>query len=80
VPSKASPIALAERNAAWHVAFAKERWRERHGGKQVPSVETNKMIKAAIEEAAKVFKVPVDTIKASNIGNLLKNRQVVVRK
>jgi hypothetical protein len=37
------------------------------------------MIKVAIEEAAKTFNVPVSAIYESNIRNLLKNRQVVVR-
>jgi hypothetical protein len=46
----------------------------------VPSVIiTNKMIMVVIKEAAKTFKVPVSAIYESNIHNLLKNRQVVVR-
>ena len=39
----------------------------------------NKMIKVVIEEAVKTLKVPVSAIYESNIHNLLKNRQVVVR-
>ena len=79
VPSEAPAVAQAERNAAWLVAFAQNGWRKRNGRKRVPGVVTNEMIKVAIEQAAKTFKVPVSAIYASNIRNLLKNRQVVVR-
>jgi hypothetical protein len=79
VPSEALAAAQAERNAAWLVAFAQKSWRKRNGRKRVPGVVTNEMIKVAIEEAAKTFKVPVSAIYEGNIRNLLKNRQVVVR-
>jgi hypothetical protein len=79
VPSEAPAAAQAERSAALLVAFAQKGWRKRNGRKRVPGVVTNEMIKVAIEEAAKTFKVPVSAIYASNIRNLLKNRQVVVR-
>jgi hypothetical protein len=79
VASEAPPAAQAERNAAWLVAFAQKGWLKRNGRKRVRGVVTNEMIKFAIQEAAKTFKVPMSTIYASNIRNLLKNRQVVVR-
>ena len=56
-----------------------ERLVQENGRIRVPSVITNKMIMVVIEEAAKTFKVPVSAIYESNIHNLLKNRQVVVR-
>jgi hypothetical protein len=53
--------------------LAQEQWA--HTG-----CRANKMIKVVIEEGAKTFfKVPVSAIYESNIHNLLKNRQVVVR-
>jgi hypothetical protein len=70
---------MRRRHAGWLVAFVQKGWRKRNGRKRVPGVVTNEMIKVAIEEAAKTFKVPVSAIYASNIRNLLKNRQVVVR-
>ena len=79
VASGAPAAAQAERNAAWLVAFAQKGWLKRNGRKRVPGVVTNEMIKVAIEEAAKTFKVPVSAIYESNIRNLLKNRRVVVR-
>ena len=79
VASEAPAAAQAERNAAWLVAFAQKGWLKRNGRKRVPGVVTNEMTKVAIEQAAKTFKVPMSTIYASNIRNLLKNRQVVVR-
>jgi hypothetical protein len=79
VASEAPAAVQAERNAAWLVAFAQKGWLKRNGRKRVPGVVTNEMIKVAIQEAAKAFKVPVNTIYGSNIRNLLKNRQVVVR-
>ena len=79
VASEAPAAAQAERNAAWLVAFARKGWLKRNGRKRVPGVVTNEMIKVAIEEAAKTFKVPVSAIYESNIRNLLKNSQVVVR-
>jgi hypothetical protein len=77
--SEAPAAEQAERNAAWLVAFAQKSWLKRNGRKRVPGVVTTEMIKVAIEEAAKTFKVPVSAIYESNIRNLLKNRQVVVR-
>jgi hypothetical protein len=79
VASEAPAAAQAERNAAWLLAFAQKGWLRRNGRKRVPGVVTNEMIKVAIEEAAKAFRVPVNAIYESNIRNLLKNRQVVVR-
>jgi hypothetical protein len=79
VAGEAPPVAQAERNAAWLVAFAQNSWRKRNGRKRVPRVVTDEMIKVAIEEAARTFKVPVSAIHARNILNLFKNRQVVVR-
>jgi hypothetical protein len=79
VASEAPAAAQAERNAAWLLAFAQKGWLRRNGRKRVPGVVTNEMIKVAIEEAAKTFRVPVSAIYESNIRNLLKNRQVVVR-
>ncbi len=72
VASEAPPAAQAERNAAWLVAFARKGWLKRNGRTRVPGVVTNEMIKVAIEEAAKTFKVPVSAIYESNIRNLLK--------
>jgi len=79
VASEAPAAAQAERNAAWLVALAQKGWLKRNGRKRVPGVVTNEMIKVAIEQAAKTFKVPVSAIYESNIRNLLKNSQVVVR-
>jgi hypothetical protein len=79
VASGAPAAAQAERNAARLVAFAQKCWCKSNGRIRVPSVITNKMIMVVIEEAAKTFKVPVSAIYKSNIHNLLKNRQVVVR-
>jgi hypothetical protein len=79
IASEAPAAEKAERNAAWLVAFAQKGWRKRNGRKRVPRVETDEMIKAAIEEAAKTFGVPVAAISASNVRNVLKNRRVVVR-
>jgi hypothetical protein len=61
------------------VAFAQKSWLKRNGRKRVSGVVTNEMIGVAIEEAAKTFNVPVNAIYESNIRNLLKNGQVVVR-
>jgi hypothetical protein len=79
VSSQAPAAAQAERNAAWLVAFAQKSWLKRNGRKRVSGVVTNEMISVAIEEAAKTFNVPVSAIYESNIRNLLKNGQVVVR-
>jgi hypothetical protein len=79
VASGAPAAAQAERNVAWLVAFAQKGWCKSNRRIRVPSVITNKMIIVVIEEAAKTFKVPVSAIYESNIHNLLKNRQVVVR-
>ena len=77
--SGAPAAAQAERNAARLVAFAQKGWCKSNRRIRVPSVITNKMIMVVIEEAAKTFKVSVSAIYESNIHNLLKNRQVVVR-
>lgn len=79
VPSKAPPMEQAERNAAWYVAMLQAGWRRHHGRRRVPPVETKKMIRAAIKEAAAAFKVPAGTISASNIEALLKSGRIVVR-
>jgi hypothetical protein len=79
VASGAPAAAQAERNAARLVAFAQKGWCKSNRRIRVPSVITNKMIMVVIEEAAKTFKVSVSAIYESNIHNLLKNRQVVVR-
>ena len=78
VASKVPSAEQAERNAAWLVAFAQKDWRKRNARERVPRLETEEMIRAAIKEAAKAFGVPVSTINASNIRNVLKNRRVVV--
>ena len=69
----------AERNAAWLVAFQRKSWLERNGRKRMRGIIMNEMIKAAIKEAAKAFKVPVHAINDRNIRTLLQNRSVVVR-
>lgn len=79
VASKAPAAEQAERNAAWLVAFAQKSWRERNHRKRVPGAEVNKMITAAIAEAAKTFRVPVNTIYESNVRRLLKSGRIVVR-
>jgi hypothetical protein len=79
IANEAPAAAQAERNAAWLLAFAQKAWLKRNGRKRVPGVVTNEMIKVAIEEAAKTFRAPVSAIYESNIRNLLKNRQIVVR-
>jgi hypothetical protein len=79
VASGAPAAAQAERNAARLVAFAQKGWCKSNRRIRVPSVITNKMIMVVIEEVAKTFKVSVSAIYESNIHNLLKNRQVVVR-
>jgi hypothetical protein len=79
VASEAPPAEQAERNAAWLVAFAQKRWREKNRGHQrVRSSATDEMVTAAIAEAAKTFKVPVATIKKRNIRAFLKNGTIVV--
>jgi hypothetical protein len=78
IANKARLAEQAERNAAWLVAFAQKDWRKRNACERVPRVETEEMILAAIKEAAKAFGVPVSTINASNIRNVLKNHRVVV--
>jgi hypothetical protein len=79
VAGEAKQSDQAERNAAWLVAFMQRDWRQRHGRKRVPRIKTNAMIRTAIAEAAKAFKVPVNAIDARNIENLLKTGRVVVR-
>jgi hypothetical protein len=69
----------AERNAAWLVAFPQKSWLKRNVRTRVPGIVTTQVIKVVIEEAAKTLMVPVSAIYESNIRNLLKNRQVVVR-
>ena len=53
-------------------------WREQNGRERVPRVEKDKMIRVAIDEAAKAFRVPVDTIKESNVRSLLKSGRIAV--
>jgi hypothetical protein len=78
VASKAPAPEQAEHNAAWWVAFMLKNWREQNRRERVPRVEKDKMIRAAIEEAAKAFRVPVDTIKESNLRSLLKSGRIAV--
>jgi hypothetical protein len=78
VANKARDYEQAERNAAWLVAFELKGWRDRNGRKRVPGVKKNELIKAAIKEAAKAFKVPADTINEGNVRAALKNGRVVV--
>jgi hypothetical protein len=78
VASKAPAPEHAEHNAAWWVAFMLKSWREQNRRERVPRVEKDKMIRAAIEEAAKAFRVPVDTIKESNLRSLLKSGRIAV--
>jgi hypothetical protein len=78
VASKAPAPEQAEHNAAWWVAFMLKSWREQNRRERVPRVEKDKMIRAAIEEAAKAFRVPVDTIKESNLRSLLKSGRIAV--
>ena len=79
VPSEAPPSDQAERNATWLVRFEQQSWRSNNHRKRVPGAVLNKMIKRAIQEAAKVFDVPHNTISDCNIRNLLKNGRIVVR-
>jgi cytochrome P450 len=78
VASAALAAEQAERNAAWLVAFAKKAWCKRNGRKRVPKDLTSQMIRAAIEQGAEAFKVPVDAIRERNVSNVLKNGSIVV--
>jgi hypothetical protein len=69
----------AEHNAAWLIAYSLKAWRELHERERVPGEEKKKMIRSAIDEAAKEFGVPADTTIESNILNLLKSGRIVVR-
>jgi hypothetical protein len=78
-PSNAAELEIAERNAAWLVAFSKKSWREQHGRRRVPEKETKTMIRNAIEAAAKAFNKPAELIKPDNIRSALKSGRIVVR-
>jgi hypothetical protein len=78
VANRAPPTEQAERNAAWLVAFVQKRWLKHSSRKRVPHLKTDEMISDAIKEATKEFRVPVSSIRESNVRNLLRNLQVVV--
>ena len=58
-----APLAeQANRNASWLVAFMRREWRVKHGRERVPRDVMDKMVREAVAEAAKAFRVPESQI------------------
>jgi hypothetical protein len=68
----------AERNAAWLTAFILKALRTQTGRERLPGEVTREVISSTTDKAAEEFGVSTDTIKESNILNLLKSGQIVV--
>ena len=63
-----APLAeQANRNAWWLVAFMRREWRVKHGRERVPRDVMDKMVREAVAEAAKAFRVPESQIDVESV-------------
>ena len=63
-----APLAeQANRNASWLVAFMRREWRVKHGRERAPRDVMDKMVREAVAEAAKAFRVPESQIDVESV-------------
>jgi len=78
-PDRASAVEQAERYAVQLVRLKQAQWRQQYHRERVPAAETDRMIREARREAARVHKVPMWQINEANIRNALKSGRFTVR-
>lgn len=77
-----APLAeQANRNASWLVAFMMREWRVKHGRERVRRDVMEKMVRAAVAEAAQAFGVSASQIDVESVyWNARKTGRFVVRR